>query len=252
MLTSHLLDQKGPHKYCKGRHPPRPPASGSALQHASSSSILTATALLTGPAARYWRLWQVDHPQSMYLRIHLPIFPRLCLEPCADGHKQMRVINSIPWSSTEIESYRQIIWTNLIDGMTRVREVMDELNLETSEDNMVRPARRAGRSPRWNAPFLLKSNSPDPQALFDQVACPFDLGGQQPYPPQYQNILQTLWEDSAVQKVRALPFGPSSSPLNSPTTGYLKGQETRSPRQVRPPYRGTDPVRPNLHTLSLP
>ena len=52
----------------------------------------------------------------------------------------MRVINSIPWSSTEIESYRQIIWTNLIDGMIRVREVMDELNLETSEDNMVRPA----------------------------------------------------------------------------------------------------------------
>lgn len=50
----------------------------------------------------------------------------------------MRVINSIPWSSTEIESYRQIIWTNLIDGMIRVREVMDELNLETSEDTLVR------------------------------------------------------------------------------------------------------------------
>jgi hypothetical protein len=50
----------------------------------------------------------------------------------------MRVINSIPWSSTEIESYRQIIWANLIEGMTRVREVMDELNIETSEDNLVR------------------------------------------------------------------------------------------------------------------
>src|SRR5258706_2790574 len=71
----------------------------------------------------------------------------------------MRVINSIPWSSTEIESYRQIIWTNLIDGMTRVREVMDELNLETSEDNMVRPGgRRGGRSPMQECPVSAQAH----------------------------------------------------------------------------------------------
>ena len=50
----------------------------------------------------------------------------------------MRVINSIPWSSTEIESYRQIIWVNLIEGMSRVRQVIDELSIQTSEDTVVR------------------------------------------------------------------------------------------------------------------
>lgn len=78
------------------------------------------------------------------------------------------------------------------------------------------------------------------------MARPFDLGGQQPYPPQYQHILQTLWEDSAVQKVRAVHSAQLSWSLIRQTAGHLKGQETRSPRQVRPPYHSTESVWPNI------
>lgn len=53
----------------------------------------------------------------------------------------MRVINSIPWTPTEIESYRQIIWDNLIEGMVKIREVMEELSIQTSDENVVRRAR---------------------------------------------------------------------------------------------------------------
>ena len=40
-----------------------------------------------------------------------------------------------------------------------------------------------------------------------QVVHAFELGGQQVYPARYQRILQTLWEDSAIQKVRACSLG---------------------------------------------
>ena len=69
----------------------------------------------------------------------------------------MRVINSIPWSPTEIESYRQVIWDNLIDGMIRIRAVMDELNLETSEDNSVRSSWEWGGYARM--PYLFTGPS---------------------------------------------------------------------------------------------
>ena len=72
----------------------------------------------------------------------------------------MRVINAIPWSPTEIESYRQVIWDNLIDGMIRVRAVMDELNLETSEDNSVRSGRGEGGGLCENTPSLHRSILP--------------------------------------------------------------------------------------------
>jgi len=156
----------------------------------------------------------------------------------------MRVINRIPWTPTEIESYRQIIWANLIEGMTRIREVMDELNIETSRDNIVRRA----RSLCWNTPFLVTPvtctdrGALRPQALFDQVVRQCELGGEQPYPPQYQHILQTLWDDSAVQQVCAVPSAHSLALLSALLTttpslpqGRVKGQETRSPRQVRSP-----------------
>lgn len=72
----------------------------------------------------------------------------------------MRVINSIPWSPTEIESYRQVIWDNLIDGMIRIRAVMDELNLETSEDNSVRSSWEWGGGLCKNALSLHRSILP--------------------------------------------------------------------------------------------
>jgi len=127
--------------------------------------------------------------------------------------------------------------------MTRIREVMDELNIETSEDNIVRRA----RSLCWNTSSLVTPvtytdrGTLRPQALFGQVVRQCELGGEQPYPPQYQHILQTLWDDSAVQKVCAVPSAHSPAPLAAQLTtplplpqGLVKGQETRSPRQVRP------------------
>lgn len=76
----HLPDKKGPHKYCKGRQPPPKGQRASACSPAAArTSILTIAALLTGPVAWHWRLWQVDHPQSMSLRVFL------AFSPSADG-----------------------------------------------------------------------------------------------------------------------------------------------------------------------
>ena len=49
-----------------------------------------------------------------------------------------------------------------------------------------------------------------------------------------------------MQKVRAVHSVQLSSSLIRHATGHLKGQETRSPRQVRPPYHSTESVWANI------
>jgi len=105
----------------------------------------------------------------------------------------------------------------------------------------------------YTSPFCAVASTDErfcaPQALFDQVVRAFELGGQQVYPARYQRILQTLWEDSTVQKVRARSLGSLSLARNStridPLPGCLKRQETRSPRQVRPRITALTWVSPN-------
>lgn len=62
-----------------GSAPPKGQRASACSPAAARTSILTIAALLTGPVAWHWRLWQVDHPQSMSLRVFL------AFSPSADG-----------------------------------------------------------------------------------------------------------------------------------------------------------------------
>lgn len=51
----------------------------------------------------------------------------------------MRIIHTVSWSPSEIESYRQLAFGNVLDGMRELLMAMkDELHMDVSEENVVR------------------------------------------------------------------------------------------------------------------
>ena len=48
--------------------------------------------------------------------------------------KQMRILTKVPWTYIELESYRQIIFLNLIDGMKRMIQSLEELGTSLKGD----------------------------------------------------------------------------------------------------------------------
>lgn len=63
---------------------------------------------------------------------HVSIYLPLLLQ-------QMRIIHQAAWSSTEIESFRQLVFDNILSGLRKVIESMEEYGLELDEKNQVRP-----------------------------------------------------------------------------------------------------------------
>ena len=49
----------------------------------------------------------------------------------------MRVINNLPWSPTEIESYRQIVYMNIVQGGRLLLDAAEEVDGDLSSDNEV-------------------------------------------------------------------------------------------------------------------
>jgi len=49
--------------------------------------------------------------------------------------KQMRLIHKVPFSSQEIENYRQLVFNNLTFGLRYVLEAMEDMELEVADDN---------------------------------------------------------------------------------------------------------------------
>lgn len=58
----------------------------------------------------------------------------------ADGFipQQMRIINSIPFKPAEIETYRQLILANIVEGLRVLYAVIEEEGMECSEETIVR------------------------------------------------------------------------------------------------------------------
>lgn len=48
--------------------------------------------------------------------------------------KQMRILTKVPWTRGELESYRQIVFSNLIDGMKGIFQSLDDLNISIKGD----------------------------------------------------------------------------------------------------------------------
>ncbi|KIK65888.1 hypothetical protein GYMLUDRAFT_239570 [Collybiopsis luxurians FD-317 M1] len=88
--------------------------------------------------------------------------------------KQMRLIHRVPFSSQEIEFFRQLIFLNLTQqGLKYVLEAMEEMELKVSEENL---------------PFVdLIENAPD-------------IRDGEPFPPSYHTPLASLWADPNLQQ----------------------------------------------------
>ena len=85
----------------------------------------------------------------------------------------MRLIHRVPFSTEEIENYRQLVFNNLTTGMAYVLEAMEDMGLEVAEENL---------------PYVdIISNARDPQPY-------------QPFPRMYYEPLKTLWQDDAIRR----------------------------------------------------
>jgi len=87
--------------------------------------------------------------------------------------KQMRLIHKVPFSSQEIESYRQLVFENLIQGLRYILEAMEVMDLKVAEDHI---------------PYV------------DMVENAHDLRDGEPFPMAYYEPLKSLWNDSNVQQ----------------------------------------------------
>jgi hypothetical protein len=49
----------------------------------------------------------------------------------------MRVIHKKPWTKSELESYRQITFGNIVDGLREILDAMTDFELQVEEKNVV-------------------------------------------------------------------------------------------------------------------
>lgn len=87
--------------------------------------------------------------------------------------KQMRLIHRVPFSSQEVESYRQLVFNNLTHGLKYLIDAMEDMELTVSPEN--------------EDYVQLITDAPD-------------IKDSQPYPEEYHEPLRRLWEDPNVQK----------------------------------------------------
>lgn len=85
----------------------------------------------------------------------------------------MRLIHRVPFSSEEIENYRQLVFNNLTTGMAYALEAMEDMGLEVAEANL---------------PYV------------DIIRNARDTQPYQPFPRMYYEPLKSLWEDKAIQR----------------------------------------------------
>ncbi|KAH8831149.1 guanine nucleotide binding protein, alpha subunit [Flagelloscypha sp. PMI_526] len=89
--------------------------------------------------------------------------------------KQMRIIHKVEWTPREIESYRQLVFDNLVRGMKTVLDAMEDMQIEPS-------------------PLIVENH------WMDVLEETHDVKDGEPFPMEYRSILQSLWADSTVQQ----------------------------------------------------
>ncbi|RIA93916.1 guanine nucleotide binding protein, alpha subunit [Glomus cerebriforme] len=88
--------------------------------------------------------------------------------------KQMKLIHASGFSSVEKETYRSIVFSNIVQSMCLVLEAMDYFKMPLGDSN--------------NMQYLLLFNDPP------------SINKGQPFPIQYLTPLKKLWADSGIQK----------------------------------------------------
>ena len=85
----------------------------------------------------------------------------------------MRLIHKLPFSPSEIEHYRQLVFDNLTRGLRYVLDAMEDMELQVAEEN---------------------------QGYLELIDGVRDVGDGEPLPREYYEPLKILWEDPNVQK----------------------------------------------------
>ena len=85
----------------------------------------------------------------------------------------MRLIHKVPFSTQEIENYRQLVFNNLTFGLRYVLEAMEDMELEVADDNVKH---------------------------LEMLADVTDLSDGEPFPASFLEPLKALWADVNVQK----------------------------------------------------
>jgi guanine nucleotide-binding protein subunit alpha len=85
----------------------------------------------------------------------------------------MRLIHRVPFSSQEVESYRQLIFNNLTHGLKYVLDSMEDMQLEVSPEN---------------------------SEHIELVESASDLRDGEIFPNQFYEPLRALWNDKGVQR----------------------------------------------------
>ncbi|KAI9509878.1 guanine nucleotide-binding protein alpha-2 subunit [Russula earlei] len=87
--------------------------------------------------------------------------------------KQMRLIHRVPFSSQEVESFRQLIFNNLTHGLRYVLESMEDMELEVSPGN---------------------------SGYIELIESAIDIRDGEVFPQQFYEPLRLLWSDKGVQQ----------------------------------------------------
>jgi guanine nucleotide-binding protein subunit alpha len=85
----------------------------------------------------------------------------------------MRLIHKVPFSSQEIEFYRQLVFDNVTRGIRYILDAMDEFEMKVSEENV------------HNVEIVDNAK---------------DVGDGEPFPVQYIEPLKALWVDPNIQR----------------------------------------------------
>jgi hypothetical protein len=129
---------------------------------------------LSGVASGVRRLWQVDSTQGTCISLHEWHTHNTLLNLMGGGSiQQMRLIHKVPFSSQEIENYRQLVFNNLTFGLRYVLEAMEDMELEVADDNVKH---------------------------LEMIAEVTDLSDGEPFPADFLEPLNALWADLNVQK----------------------------------------------------
>ncbi|KAF8798215.1 heterotrimeric G-protein alpha subunit, GPA2-like protein [Phlegmacium glaucopus] len=87
--------------------------------------------------------------------------------------KQMRLIHKLPFSPSEIEYYRQLVFDNLTRGLCYLLDAMQDMDLKVSEENV---------------------------QYLDLVDGTRDIRDGEPFPVTYYAPLKSLWSDPNVKR----------------------------------------------------
>lgn len=85
----------------------------------------------------------------------------------------MRLIHKLPFTSQEIEFYRQLVFSNLVHGLKYLLDSMEDMGLAVSPENL---------------PHI---------TLIEEAR---DLKDGEVFPEEYRQPLESLWTDPNVQK----------------------------------------------------